>query len=163
MPKSDDMTSRRRQIVANWHIENLYDALAAKGWRIEEQPGDDLQMSGTWQLQRSTREPPLHIDFAGLDDLRCLPVEEAYACRVRERPGLSLYFGRKGSTSRENLREFVDALDHDDARLLARLMSAISERCYAAGWIHGTEGALWRAIQKARSAGATATSRRRTS
>lgn len=140
--------SGRRWIMANWHIEDLYDALAARGWSITEHPGDGLRVSGTWEVQRSTWEPPLHIDFDGLDDLRCLPMAEAYACRVRGRLSLSLYFGRKGSTWRDNLREFVDAIDHDDARLLARLMSDISERCYSAGWMHGTEEVLWCAVQE---------------
>jgi hypothetical protein len=36
----------------------------------------------------------------------------------------------------------------DHARSLAYLMSAISERCYCAGWLIGTEHVLWDALSE---------------
>lgn len=99
------------QIVAKWHIEELHDMLSAKGRRMTECPRDGYQVAGSWEVQRSTREQSLYIDFAGQGDMRCLSMEEAYACRVKSRPNLSLYFGRKGPSWNQELREFVDALN----------------------------------------------------
>jgi len=37
--------------------------------------------------------------------------------------------------------------EHPAAGILQQIMSDISERCWCAGWMMGTEHALWRAIQ----------------
>jgi hypothetical protein len=47
----------------------------------------------------------------------------------------------------EVLGEFDNAQQANLVVALATLMSAISERCYAASWKHGTEFVLWDAVR----------------
>jgi hypothetical protein len=96
--------------MAEWHLRDLRNALARRGWTIvAEHPGDDARVSASWEVRRSTKDSTLFIDFHGLDDLRCLPIIESYACRVRA--GAGLYFGRPGDRWRQALNEFVRSLD----------------------------------------------------
>ena len=106
--------------MANWHLRELRNELERKGWRIvAEHPGNDRDLSGSWEIQRSPLMPAIHIDFEGLDDLDTLPVTESYGCHVREQRSISLYFGRHGESGRSNrrtiwkssLRSFVDSLN----------------------------------------------------
>jgi hypothetical protein len=46
------------------------------------------------------------------------------------------------------LGDFSKAEEAQAAVALAKLMSAISERCYAAGWMDGTEFVLWDALAR---------------
>jgi hypothetical protein len=46
----------------------------------------------------------------------------------------------------EPLGDFETREAGDAAVKLAELMSDVSERCYAAGWEHGTEEVLWSAL-----------------
>ena len=100
--------------MAQWHLDGLRDALSKKGWDVvAELAGNDYDVSGSWQIQRSTKQLPLHIDFEGLDDMQTLPMERAYACRLRERSKLSLHFSRQ-RTWDAGLRTFVSELDKID-------------------------------------------------
>lgn len=100
--------------MAQWHLDSLRDALRKKGWEIvRELPGNDHGLSGSWQIQRSTKRPSLHIDFEGLDDLQTLPMTRAYACRLREHTKLTLYFSRQ-RTWQAGLRAFITELDEID-------------------------------------------------
>jgi hypothetical protein len=99
--------------MAEGHLRELREALSRKGWRVvAEYPGDDYRVSGSWEIQRSTRAAPILIDFSGLDDMVCLPMPESYGCAIRGRTDLALYFG-KGRRSRweSDLRVFVESLD----------------------------------------------------
>lgn len=80
---------------------------------IAELVGNDCDISGSWQIQRSTRKRPLHVDFEGLDDMQTLPMDRAYACHVRERRKLSLYFSRQ-RTWDVGLKTFISELDKMD-------------------------------------------------
>lgn len=104
------------------HLQALERALIRKGWRIVAVlPGNDYNVSATWQIQRGTSDPTLFIDFDGLDDMECLPLEESYGCQVRGRPAgdesAGLYF-RRPNRSRplweQDLAAFVLALDKAD-------------------------------------------------
>ena len=106
--------------MAVWHLQELRNAFEQKGWRvIAEHPGDDYRVSATWEIQRSTEEPSIFIDFEGLDDLVTLPLEQSYGCQIRGKDSSrGLYFGRKGegnSARQENwrqaLREFISELE----------------------------------------------------
>lgn len=102
------------------HLRALEEALARKGWRIlAVHPGDDYQISATWEIQRSSNEPSLFIDFDGLggEGDFCLPLEESYGCQVRGRKSASLYFrpvNRSRKLWEQELAEFVRSLDADD-------------------------------------------------
>lgn len=105
--------------MPDWHLQEIRNALESRGWRfVAEHPGDDYRVSATWEIERSTKKPPVFIDFNGLDDLNTLPLEQSYGCRVHGSDSVSLYFGRKGeggSRRRQNwrrdLRRFLDELD----------------------------------------------------
>jgi hypothetical protein len=97
--------------MSEWHLEELRAALIHRGWKIlTVHTGDDYAISGSWEIQRSTRVPPLFINFYGFDDDRCLPMEQAYACEVRG-GNPDLYFHRPGDKWRAKLRAFVLELD----------------------------------------------------
>lgn len=92
-----------------------------KGWRvIAVHPGDDYRISATWEIQRSTRQPSHFIDFDGMDDLDCLPLEESYGCTIRGRSvtnaAASLHFRRPNKSRdrwEQDLVAFVLALDNE--------------------------------------------------
>ena len=86
--------------MAQWHLDQLRDALQQRGWRLTgEMPGDDYRISGSWAFERSGQPASrLVIDFEGLDDMNTLPMSESYSCAVRGSPH-SLYFRRKGEAS----------------------------------------------------------------
>jgi hypothetical protein len=101
------------------HLRALEQALLRKGWRvIAVHPGDDYRISATWEIQRSSQERIKFIDFEGIDDMVCLPLEQSYGCRVRGRSdkAASLYF-RKPTKSRtlweQELAAFVLAVDDE--------------------------------------------------
>lgn len=49
------------------HLRELEEALNRKGWRIVAvHPGDDYRISATWEIQRSSRQASVFIDFDGL-------------------------------------------------------------------------------------------------
>jgi hypothetical protein len=99
------------------HLRALEAALARKGWRVVAiHPGNDYDITVTWEVRRSASEPSLFIDFYGLrlDGDGCLPLEESYACTLRGRSSVDLYF-RRVNKSRElwqqDVAQFVRALD----------------------------------------------------
>jgi hypothetical protein len=98
------------------HLRGLEKTLANKGWRvITVHPGNGYDISATWEIQRSTSEPSLLIDFEGLDDMVCLPLEECYGCHVRGCGKPSLYFRRVNKSRKlweKELAEFVRLLDN---------------------------------------------------
>ncbi len=97
--------------MGDTHLNELETALEQKGWRlISREEGDGYRISGVWRIQRSTRVPPTEILFAGLDDMRTLPVEQAYACEVKDHKDISLYFGSTKEFTKA-LPAFVRALD----------------------------------------------------
>ena len=105
-----------RQRMARWHLDELRAALDRNGWSIVALEGDDYRVSGVWQLRRSGDSRIVMVDFEGLDDLKTLPLEQSYACRVRGTSN-SLYFGRRGKSGsssrgrwRDELRLFVDTM-----------------------------------------------------
>lgn len=106
--------------MADWHLEELRDALARKGWSIiAELPGGNHFTSAVWEIQRSTVMPPIIIAFEGLDDLKTLPLEQSYGCYVRGRESISLYFGKRGENDstrkriwQNDLKRFVDDLEY---------------------------------------------------
>lgn len=108
--------------MAEWHLEELRDALEKKGWRIiAELPGDDYAISAVWEIQRSARRPSLFIEFNGKDDMVTLPVERSYGCQLRGRESIQLYFGKRGDALsqrrhiwRQDMRRFVEGLDAED-------------------------------------------------
>jgi hypothetical protein len=100
------------------HLDSLEQSLAQRGWRVVAiHTGDGVRISASWEIQRSTKQPTLIIDFDGLepDGGNCLPLEESYGCRLRGHAGFSLYFRRKMTSRREfwnaDLESFLDALD----------------------------------------------------
>ena len=99
--------------MAEQHLRELRDALSRRGWRIlGERPGDDYRVSGSWEIQRSTRVPPVLIDFNGLDDMACLPMQECYGCAIRGHQAPGLYFSKGyGKHWQADLEAFVQSLD----------------------------------------------------
>jgi hypothetical protein len=100
------------------HLQALEEALTRRGWRIVAvHPGNDEDVSASWEVQRSTGEPSLFIDFEGLDDTECLALEESYGCHVRGSRKSSLYF-RPVNKSRllwePELAEFIRSLGNED-------------------------------------------------
>jgi hypothetical protein len=108
--------------MAQWHLDELRTALERRGWRLgSELPGDDVRISGSWELVRSGAPSQIVIDFDGLDESRLLPMAESYACTVRGTTH-SLYFRRRGeggSVQRERwkdeLRQFVEGVEKGHA------------------------------------------------
>ena len=45
--------------MPDWHLQEIRDALEARGWKIvAKHPGDDYEISATWEIERSTKNPP---------------------------------------------------------------------------------------------------------
>lgn len=105
--------------MAEWHLKELRNAIERSGWRfVAEHPGDNYSISASWEFKRGDKEPALWIDFEGLDDMRTLPIEQSYACAVRDQRTPGLYFRRKGSSDSakreiwlKELREFAASLN----------------------------------------------------
>ena len=97
--------------MADWHLADLDNALTAAGWQVvARHPGDERKVSALWEIQRSTRDPSLVIEFQGLDDMQCLPLSQSYACQVQGFSKQSLYFGKKGNRWKEQVADFVAAM-----------------------------------------------------
>ena len=100
------------------HLSALEKALTQHGWRIvATHAGDGQGISGSWEIERSTKESQLLLDFEGMEPMSrfCLPLEESYGCHVRGHQGVSLYFRRKVKARRElwtdDVNAFIRALD----------------------------------------------------
>ena len=98
------------------HLAELRSALAARGWKVTQERirGDEnVQGSGTWKICRNSAS--LLIDFAGFGPLgEEIPLDESYACDVRNHAECSLYF-RKVNRSRQlweqDLSNFLECID----------------------------------------------------
>src|SRR5215468_10929169 len=97
--------------MGDTHLNELRTAIEQKGWHLlSGEEGDGYRICGAWRIQRRTRVPPTEILFEGLDDMRTLPVERAYACAVKGHENIGLYFGSM-KEFRKALPAFVRALD----------------------------------------------------
>jgi hypothetical protein len=106
--------------MGDTHLDELRNALEQKGWNVvSQEDGDDYRISAVWRIQRSTRAEPTNLLFAGLDDMRTLPIEQAYACEVQGRKDVSLYFGSM-KEFRKALPGFIAALDHVERDAIMR-------------------------------------------
>jgi hypothetical protein len=102
--------------VAHWHLHELEERLARRGWQVREVrrgESDRWGLSGSWELVRGERR--VWLDFKGgdADGLTTHPIEHAYACELRDQPAVSIYFAKKKSIAawRAELAEFVQSLD----------------------------------------------------
>ena len=97
--------------MSDWHLGDLRSQLRQATWRIDaELPGNDYDISASWRIVRPNGSQPIHIDFDGLDDMQALPIEQAYGCRAREAPELTLYFRRKGDLWTTDVQAFIAGL-----------------------------------------------------
>ena len=96
--------------MAEWHLTALKVALERRGWDVSELPGDDYRIAGSWRLHRSAGDADLFIDFDGLDDMRTLPMPQAYGCAVRG-TAIQLYFSRRGERGSAARHRWAVALD----------------------------------------------------
>jgi hypothetical protein len=111
----------KEEVVSKPHLQALEEALLRKGWRvIAVHAGDDYRISATWEIQRSSRQACLFIDFDGMDDMVCLPLEDNYGCHIRGKSAKDetarLYFRRPNKSRslwEQDLAAFVLALDND--------------------------------------------------
>ena len=103
--------------MSNPHLRALEEALSRKGWRIVAvHPPDCNDVSATWEIQRSTRQPTCFIDFNGMspDGEDDLTLEESYYCTLRGHPTIDLYFRRVNKSRQlweQDLAAFIQALD----------------------------------------------------
>src|SRR5690349_4216608 len=105
-----------------WHFDDLRNALEAKGWRIVAEHGAEAATPGSWEIQRSTLQTPLFIDFEsgwGPDGLTLITLPQSYGCHVRDHRELSLYFSKQHKWHdrkkwKEDLCEFMTSLDAMD-------------------------------------------------
>lgn len=106
--------------MAEWHLNELRNELEKRGWRVvAEHPSQNFYVSGSWEIQRNSSMPPIFIDFKGIDDLDTLPMDESYACNIRNHKLDSLYFSKRGGEKdsnrrtiwKSNLANFVKQLD----------------------------------------------------
>jgi hypothetical protein len=94
-PLSLGVRQKRGSRVSKPHLHELRASLERNGWQVVAVcPGNDYDISATWEIQRSASESRLMIDFEGLDDMACLPIEASYGCHIRGFEKASLYFRR---------------------------------------------------------------------
>ena|SRR5438132_8935710 len=97
--------------MGDTHFDELRKALERRGWKvISEEDGDGYRISRVWRIQRSSRAEVTDILFEGFDDLQVLPMPQAYACRVKDRKDISIYFGSM-KEFRKALPGFISGLD----------------------------------------------------
>jgi hypothetical protein len=101
------------------HLKELRSALTEHGWTIvaERLRGDeDVQGAATWQVTRDGG-PVVMIDFAGFGGMgEDISLDQSYACQVRGRSEIGLYFRRIDRSRTLWLRDlaaFTEALDTD--------------------------------------------------
>jgi hypothetical protein len=108
--------------MAEWHLHDLEHALTQHGWRTtdaDETPGDrEWGISGSWELARGASKLVLEFEGGDADGVITYPIVRAYACHVRGREGLSIYFRRRSNPAwRQELDAFVTSLDDLTGRL----------------------------------------------
>ncbi|MDJ0711074.1 MAG: hypothetical protein QNJ14_11815 [Woeseiaceae bacterium] len=93
------------------HLNDIRQCLESAQWKIvEELDGDGYRISGVWVIARPDGTNLFHLDFEGLDDMETLPVEQSYACAIREAPYVSCYFSRPGRSWPNELANFENML-----------------------------------------------------
>jgi len=93
------------------HLKDIRRSLERARWGVvEEQEGDDYRISAVWIVERPGGGSRFHLEFEGLGDTRTLPIEESYACSVREAEDVSCYFSRQGRSWPEELSKFEKRL-----------------------------------------------------
>ena len=97
--------------MSRQHLADIRSTLERNHWQvIEELPGNDYDVSAVWKIARPDGSNVFHLEFEGLDDMSTLPIEQAYAIKVREAPEVSVYFGRASRSWPEALEEFFNML-----------------------------------------------------
>ncbi len=97
--------------MSNIHLNDIRKCLEKAHWRVaQELDGDGYRISGVWVVERPDGTDRFHLDFQGIDDMRTLPIEESYACKVREAPDVSCYFSRQGRSWPKELAGFEEKL-----------------------------------------------------
>lgn len=94
------------------HLRELRAALEQNHWTVvEELPGNDFDISGVWRIARPDGSQVFYLEFQGRDDLRALPMEDAYGIKIREAPEVGAYFARVGRTWPAELGRFISNLN----------------------------------------------------
>jgi hypothetical protein len=101
------------------HLKELRAALENHGWKIvaERLREEDFDVGGaaTWEVRKSDKGSSVLIDFAGFGSLgEHIPLEKSYACHVRGRSDVDLYFWRINRSRERWLRDlasFVTSLE----------------------------------------------------
>jgi hypothetical protein len=94
------------------HLVDLRNHLARHHWRIaRELPGDGYRISAVWEIVRPSGVPSLHLEFEGLNEAAVLPLDQAYACHVKEAPDVSAYFARVNRSWPDELNAFLGKLN----------------------------------------------------
>jgi len=94
------------------HLQILKNELLSSQWAInKELSGDELRISGYWEISRPNGDFPFVITFDGLDDLEVYPMEKAYGCHVVGSDDLGLYFGKVEKSFKSEVLIFIDRLN----------------------------------------------------
>lgn len=95
-----------------YHLHDIKTALNDNHWKvIDELPGNDYDIAAVWQIARPNGLNILHIEFEGLDDMKTLPIERAYAIKIREAPDIGAYFSRPSRSWITELEQFMSKLE----------------------------------------------------
>jgi hypothetical protein len=94
------------------HLKQLRNALENQHWKIiSEKDGNDYDISRVWVIARPDGSNQLHIEFEGLDDLKTLPLEKSYGCRIKEATDVAAYFGKILKSWPRELSEFINKIN----------------------------------------------------
>ena len=93
------------------HLDLLRKSLEKNNWVIcEELPGNEYSISASWVISRPNGNSKLKLNFEGLDDLECLPIEQSYGCHVESSGNAGLYFSKISTSFPSELSTFIDNL-----------------------------------------------------
>lgn len=93
------------------HLKHLRTALENDNWlMLDELRGNEYDISGYWVIARPNGDTEFSLAFEGLDDMRTLPLEQAYGCHIEGHKEVSLYFGKMGKSFPRELTRFVSQL-----------------------------------------------------
>jgi hypothetical protein len=97
--------------MSNKHLKELEDILNTFHFIISNRlDGNGYDISETWEICRPDGTDKIHIDFEGLDDMKTLPVEQCYGCKIREQPLNFLYFFKSQTKWKTELMDFVNKI-----------------------------------------------------
>lgn len=108
--------------MSQWNLDQLRNALERRGWTlVAEHPSEDHNISASWEIERSTNNPTIFIDFEGLgfsDYLNTLPMDKSWGCHIRNTSKISLSFRRSGIPGsnrrqiwQDELQTFIEELE----------------------------------------------------